>query len=66
MNVVASALMRERTGFSLEFIPEAGRIDVVMDCNATRAFQTIPVLPQARRSLEYELLRLGVTLATAP
>ncbi len=64
MTVVASALMRERTGFSVEFIPEAGRIDVVMACYPNKALRTIPVLPQERKSVEYELLKLQATLAT--
>lgn len=55
IGVVASALLRERNGVSVEFMPAAGRIDLVLPCDPTRAFRTIPVLPEARRNLEYEL-----------
>lgn len=49
---VAAALREPREGFSFEFIPEAGRIEVVRSCTPGRAFAEIPVLPEARRRLQ--------------
>ena len=51
VTAVASALLEPRTGFSFEFIPEAGRIDLFLACDLNRAVGTIPVLPEARDRL---------------
>lgn len=51
VTAVASALLAPRTGFSFEFRPEAGRIDLVLACDKNRVFRTIPVLPAARERL---------------
>ncbi len=53
--VVASALMKERTGVSVEFIPEGGRIDLVLPCHPSMPFRTIPVVPEFREALVAEL-----------
>ena len=55
MTVVASALFRQRTGVYVEFLPEEGRIDLVLPCDPTKAFRTLPVLPEARAKLEVQL-----------
>ena len=55
VTVVATALLRERAGASLEFVPEAGRIDVVLACSPDRVTHVIPVLPAVRERLEAEL-----------
>ena len=49
---VASALLEPQAGFFFEFVPTAGRIDVVLSCDATRAFRSIPVLPEANGRLK--------------
>lgn len=53
--VVASALMKERSGVSVEFIPEGGRIDLVLPCRPSMPFRTIPVVPELREALVAEL-----------
>ena len=52
MTVVASALNEPRTGMSFDFIPDAGRIEVILACDPNRAFRTIPVLPEAQGRLK--------------
>ena len=56
MAVVATVLSKNRTGVSVEFIPDAGRIDLILANDPGRPFHTIPVLPDARD-------RLGIALA---
>ena len=55
MAVVASALRMAREGVVVEFIPEGGRIDIVLPCNPTRVYHTIPVPPDVRTRLLVEL-----------
>ena len=55
ITMVASALMRERGSVSAEFIPEGGRIDLILACDPNKPSWTIPVLPELRRALESEL-----------
>ncbi len=55
-SVVASILLRESTEASLQFIPEAGRINVAFACNPGKVFDVIPVLPEMRLRLEAVLL----------
>lgn len=69
MAVVASALVRDRIGVSVEFVPGAGRIDVILPCDRNRAFATIPVLPGTRHLLEAELkgsMSVAATLESLP
>ena len=51
MALVASAILRGRTEFSIEYIPEGGRIDVFLPCDPKRAAHTLAVLPAARSEL---------------
>lgn len=51
VTAVASVLREPRTGFSFEFIPEAGRIALFLACDPDRAARTIPVSPEARDRL---------------
>lgn len=53
--VVASALVKERSGVSVEFIPEGGRIDLIVPCHPSMPFRTIPVVPKVREALVAEL-----------
>lgn len=53
--VVASVLLRERSGVHIEFIPEGGRIDLMLPCDLTQTFRTIPVVPALREALEDHL-----------
>lgn len=55
ITVVASALLRERTGVSTEFVPEGGRIDLLLACEPNKPFRTIPVVPELREALLAEL-----------
>ncbi|MDE0235483.1 MAG: hypothetical protein OXU69_03280 [Gemmatimonadota bacterium] len=55
MVALASALLLERTGVDVEFIPEGGRIDLLLPCDLTRPFHSIPVSPAVRGPLEMEL-----------
>ena len=55
MIAVASALRQQRTGVFFEFIPEGGRIDVVLACDPDSAYDAIPVLPEARGRLQAAL-----------
>ncbi len=55
VEAVALALGSQRVGVSVEFIPAAGRIDLVRRCDPTRAVRTIPVFPEMRAELEAEL-----------
>ena len=52
ITMVASALLKERKGVSVEFIPEGGRIDLILACDPHKPFWTIPVLPDVRRALQ--------------
>lgn len=52
--VVASALLRDRVGVSVEFIPKSGRIDL-LPCDPYRPYHTIPVVPEVREALMGEL-----------
>ena len=51
VTTVAAALGEPRTGGSLDFIPAAGRINIVLACNPGRVFGAIPVLPEVRDRL---------------
>ena len=51
-SVVASALNRERAGVSVTFIPESGRIDVMLSCDLSKAVETIPVSAELREAIE--------------
>ena len=64
----ASALLKERQGVSAEFIPDGGRIDLILACDPNKPFRTIPVLPDVRRALEGELqrMRLGAFTVAEP
>lgn len=64
VTAVASALLRERAGVSVEFLPEGGRIDLLLPCDLTRPFSTIPVLPALRVALQAELQRYAGRAAT--
>ena len=66
VTVVASALLRERSGAALEFVPDAGRIDVVLACSPGRAARTIPVFPEVREKLEAELSMRALGIAMRP
>ena len=49
---VALALNAPQEGVSLEFIPDAGRIEVTFSCGPTGAVHGIPVPPAARDRLQ--------------
>lgn len=49
---VALALHAPQEGFTLEFIPVAGRIEVAFSCGPSGAVQSIPVPPAARDRLQ--------------
>lgn len=51
VTAVAAALRKPTTGGSLEFIPDAGRIDIVLACAPGRVYGSIPVLPEVRDRL---------------
>ena len=53
------ALGNRRAGVSVEFVPEAGRIDFVLPCNPTKVYRTLAVLPEKREELEAELRARG-------
>lgn len=55
VTAVAVALLQQRPGVSAEFIPEGGRIDLILSCDPSAAFLSIPVLPDTRKDLEAEL-----------
>lgn len=52
MSVVASTILRERTGVHVQFIPEGGRIDLFLPCDPNLVFRMIPVGPATREALE--------------
>lgn len=55
IEVLASTVSRERTGVFVEFIPESGRIDLLLPCDPNRAAYTIPVEPEVREQLKAAL-----------
>ena len=55
MTVVATALTRTRAGVSVEFLPDGGRINLILPCDRSKVFRTIPVVPGARTRLEEAL-----------
>ena len=55
MTLAVSALGRERSGMSVEYNREAGRIDFTLACNPERPFHSIPVVPELREELETAL-----------
>lgn len=61
-SVVAAALSKKRTGMSVEFIPEGGRIDLLLPCDPDKPYQTIAVLPEERAALQTELRALPATM----
>ena len=56
MTTVVAALRKARTGMSVEFIPDAGRIEIMLACDPGRAIGAIPVLPGTRERLEVALI----------
>ena len=54
MALVATALLPERRGYSVEYNAAGGRIDFVLPCDPG-AYRTIAVLPELRRELDAEL-----------
>lgn len=64
ITVVASALNRRRTGVSIEFLPDGGRIDFILPCDPTTTFRTIPVPPEARAKLELRVRTESAATAT--
>lgn len=52
MTLVASALLQDRSDVSVEFVPEAGSIDLMLSCDPERVFHSIPISPDARVKLE--------------
>ena len=64
VTVMVSALLRPRTTVSVDFLPEQGRIDVVLPCDPDRVFGTVPVLPGVRAMLEAELQSRSTASAT--
>ena len=61
VTAVAAALLEPTTGGSLEFIPDAGRIDIMLACAPGRVFGAIPVLPDVR-----DRLRRAIALPAVP
>ena len=57
---LASALRQEKEGFSLDFIPEGGRIEVTLACSPVSPFRTIVILPTVREALEREIAKAWV------
>ena len=53
--LAAAALRREWEGVSVEFIPDAGRVDLILACDPNRTFRRLPVLPSVRQRLVTEL-----------
>ena len=53
---VASLVLSGKAGLSIEYIPEAGRIDFVLSCDPERAAHTIAVHPQVRKALGIHLV----------
>ena len=64
MTWVTAIILRRREGLSVEYIPEAGRIDFVLSCDPSRAARTIAVPPEVRRALDTELAA-GFAAATS-
>ena len=52
---VAEAIVSTRDGFSVEYLPEAGRIDVVLACASSIPARTVPVPPEVRSALDQAL-----------
>ena len=52
---VAETIASTRDGFSIEYLPEAGRIDLVLACAPSIPAGTVPVPPGIRPSLERAL-----------
>ena len=49
---VAEAIVSTRDGFSVEYLPEAGRIDLVLACAPSMPARTVPVPPEIRSALD--------------
>ena len=52
---VAEAIGSTRDGFSVEYLPEAGRIDLVLACASSVPARTVPVPPEIRSALDRAL-----------
>lgn len=63
MTMVAAALNRDRDGLSVEFVPEAGRVDFILACDPDRAFRSIPLLPEVRERLKAQLAATASVMA---
>ncbi len=51
ISIVAATLLKERSGVIAEFIPDGGRIDLLLSCDPNKPFRTIPVVPTLREAL---------------
>ena len=49
---VAESIGSTRDGFSVEYLPEAGRIDLVLACAPSIPAGTVPVTPEIRPALD--------------
>ena len=63
--LLAAAVSRDRVGVSAEFIPDGGRIDLILPCDPSVAYQTIPVLPRVNAELT-EAPRAASGVITTP
>ncbi len=52
---VAEAITSSRDGVSVEYLPDAGRIDVVLACTPSIPSGTVPVPPEVRPALDRAL-----------
>lgn len=52
---VAEVITSPRAGFSVEYLPEAGRIDLVLACAPSIPSGTLPVPPEIRSALDQAL-----------
>ena len=52
---VAETIASARDGFSVEYLPEAGRIDLVLACAPSIPAGTVPVPPEIRPALDRAL-----------
>lgn len=64
MTMIVTALNRDRGGLSVEFVPETGRVDLILGCDPDRAFHSIPISPELRERLETRLAATGSVMAT--
>lgn len=65
LEVVAAMVLDGTDDLSIEYLPESGRIEMLLSCDRTTPAHTIPVPPGVRKALDAEIAAASQQVATA-